>query len=84
MLAAGVLRRSDRDSSLYDYFRDRVMFPIENRQGKIIAFGARALDDVKPKYLNSAEGTTFSKKGGALRLGAGTRRDAAWFTARGR
>ena len=62
MLAAGVLRKSDRDSNLYDYFRDRVMFPIENRQGKIIAFGARALGDAKPKYLNSAEGATFSKK----------------------
>lgn len=62
MLAAGVLRKSDRDGSLYDYFRDRVMFPIENRQGKVIAFGARALGDAQPKYLNSGEGPTFSKK----------------------
>ena len=63
MLAAGVVRKSDRDSSFYDYFRDRVMFPIENRQGKVIAFGARALGDAQPKYLNSGEGPTFSKKG---------------------
>ena len=62
MLAAGVIRKSDRDGSLYDYFRDRVMFPIENRQGKVIAFGARALGDAQPKYLNSGEGLTFSKK----------------------
>lgn len=62
MLAAGVIRKSDRDGSLYDYFRDRVMFPIENRQGKVIAFGARALGDAMPKYLNSGEGQTFSKK----------------------
>ncbi|MDA8729509.1 DNA primase [Alphaproteobacteria bacterium] len=62
MLAAGVIRKSDRDGSLYDYFRDRVMFPIENRQGKVIAFGARALGDAQPKYLNSGEGPTFSKK----------------------
>ena len=62
MLAAGVIRKSDRDGSLYDYFRDRVMFPIENRQGKVIAFGARALGDAMPKYLNSGEGPTFSKK----------------------
>ena len=62
MLAAGVIRKSDRDGSLFDYFRDRVMFPIENRQGKIIAFGARALGDAQPKYLNSGEGPTFSKK----------------------
>lgn len=38
------------------------MFPIENRQGKVIAFGARALGDAMPKYLNSGEGQTFSKK----------------------
>ena len=62
MLAAGVVRRSDRDGALYDYFRDRVIFPIEDRQGRVIAFGARALGDAQPKYLNSGEGPTFSKK----------------------
>ena len=62
MLAAGVVRRSDRDGALYDYFRDRVIFPIEDRQGRVIAFGARALEDAQPKYLNSGEGPTFSKK----------------------
>jgi len=62
MLAAGVIRRSDRDGSLFEYFRDRVMFPIENRQGKVIAFGARALGDAQPKYLNSGDGPTFAKK----------------------
>jgi len=62
MLAAGVIRRSERDGSMFDYFRDRVMFPIENRQGRVIAFGARALGDAQPKYLNSGEGPTFSKK----------------------
>ncbi len=63
MLAVGVVQKSDRDGSFYDYFRDRVMFPIENRQGKVIAFGARSLGDAQPKYLNSGEGPTFSKKG---------------------
>jgi DNA primase len=62
MLAAGVVRRSDLDGALYDYFRDRVIFPIEDRQGRVIAFGARALGDAQPKYLNSGEGPTFSKK----------------------
>ena len=61
MLAAGVAGKSDRDGSLYDYFRDRIMFPIENRQGRVIAFGARSRE-VQPKYLNSGEGPTFSKK----------------------
>ena len=62
MIVAGVLGKSDRDGRFYDYFRDRVMFPIENRQGKVIAFGARALGDAQPKYLNSGDGPTFSKK----------------------
>ena len=62
ILAAGVVRKSDRDGSLYDYFRDRVMFPIENRQGRVIAFGARSLGEAQPKYFNSSEGPTFSKK----------------------
>ncbi|MDA0331999.1 MAG: DNA primase [Proteobacteria bacterium] len=62
MILAGVLGKSDRDGRLYDYFRDRVLFPIENRQGKVIAFGARALGDAQPKYLNSADSSTFSKK----------------------
>ena len=62
MIKAGVVGKSNRDGSLYDYFRDRIMFPIENRQGKVIAFGARSLGDVQPKYLNSGEGPTFFKK----------------------
>ncbi len=62
MLAAGVIRKSERDGALFDYFRDRVMFPIENQQGNVIAFGARALGDAQPKYLNSADGPTFSKR----------------------
>ncbi len=62
MLAAGVIGKSNRDGSLFDYFRDRLMFPIENKQGQVIAFGARAFGDAKPKYLNSVEGPTFSKK----------------------
>jgi DNA primase len=62
MILAGVLGKSDRGGSLYDYFRDRVIFPIENRKGKVIAFGARALGDAQPKYLNSGDSPTFSKK----------------------
>jgi len=86
MLAAGVVRSSDRDNSLYDYFRDRVMFPIENRQGKVIAFGARALGDAQPKYLNSGEGPTFSKKAvlyGWVQAREGLRRDLPLVIAEG-
>ncbi|MDD5492662.1 MAG: DNA primase [bacterium] len=46
----------------YDYFRGRVMYPITDAKGKVVAFGARTLDDTKqPKYLNSAETPLFSK-----------------------
>lgn len=62
MLVAGVLRKSERDGSVFDYFRDRAMFPIENRRGSVIAFGARSLGNAAPKYLNSGDGPTFSKK----------------------
>lgn len=45
----------------YDRFRDRVMFPIRDKRGRVIAFGARVLDDSTPKYLNSPETEVFQK-----------------------
>jgi DNA primase len=86
MLAAGVIRRSERDGELFDYFRDRVMFPIEDRQGRVIAFGARALGDAQPKYLNSGEGPTFSKKNvlyGWVQAREGLRRNLPLVVAEG-
>jgi len=63
LIEAGVARRSDRDQQVYDYFRNRLMFPISDMRGRIIAFGARALsDDQQPKYLNSGESPLFQKK----------------------
>lgn len=63
MLAAGLVRKSTRDESLYDNFRHRLMFPITNPRGEVIAFGGRALDgDQEPKYLNSADSPMFHKK----------------------
>ena len=59
---AGLAAVSDRDGSVYDYFRDRVMFPIEDSRGRVIGFGARALGDAQPKYLNSPESPSFVKK----------------------
>jgi len=49
------------ESGVYDRFRHRVMFPIRNRQGQVIAFGGRVLDDSQPKYLNSPETALFHK-----------------------
>lgn len=45
----------------YDRFRDRIMFPIRNRRGRVIAFGGRVLGDDTPKYLNSPETALFHK-----------------------
>ena len=59
---AGLTSTSERDREKYDYFRDRVMFPIQNRKGQVIAFGARALGGAQPKYLNSPDSPSFSKK----------------------
>jgi DNA primase len=51
-----------QDGSLYDRFRNRLMFPIHNESGKIIGFGGRALaDDDQPKYLNSPETPIYKK-----------------------
>ena len=45
----------------YDYFRGRVMFPIIDTAGQVIAFGGRVLDDSKPKYLNTSDTPAFKK-----------------------
>lgn len=50
-----------KNGNYYDRFRDRIMYPIINRSNKVIGFGARALGDAKPKYLNSRETPIFNK-----------------------
>lgn len=58
---AGLFSKNDRNH-VYDKFRDRVMFPIHDRRGRVIAFGGRVLDpEDTPKYLNSPETTLFHK-----------------------
>lgn len=59
-LTAGLLIQNDSGRK-YDRFRDRVIFPIVNQRGKVIAMGGRVLGDGKPKYLNSPETPLFSK-----------------------
>ena len=62
MVEAGLLIAGDDIPVPYDRFRDRVMFPISDARGRIIAFGGRALEkDVAAKYLNSPETTLFHK-----------------------
>lgn len=59
MAAANLCNKGER--GYYDSFRGRVMFPIIDVSGNIVAFGGRVLDDSKPKYLNSAETPAFRK-----------------------
>jgi DNA primase len=63
---AGLVRLRDDDGDAeergrYDWFRERVMFPIRAVSGEVIGFGGRVLDDSKPKYMNSPETPVFSK-----------------------
>lgn len=62
MLAAGLVRQPDDGRAPYDYFRGRVIFPIMDRRGRVIAFGGRILGDGEPKYLNSPESAVFTKR----------------------
>jgi DNA primase len=57
----GLCRRSEEENRIYDYFRGRIMFPITDIQGRTVAFGARAMDDRPPKYLNSPETRLYNK-----------------------
>lgn len=61
MIKAGLIAKSEKSSGYYDKFRNRVMFPIIDLKGNVIAFGGRVMDDSKPKYLNSPETPIFSK-----------------------
>jgi DNA primase len=61
LVEAGLLVKPEDGGAAYDRFRDRLMFPISDRRGRVIAFGGRALGDGKPKYLNSPETPLFHK-----------------------
>jgi len=63
ILQSGIV--SSGEKGLYDTFRDRIVFPICDVQGDIIAFGGRVMDDSQPKYLNSPD-TPLFKKGETL------------------
>ncbi|MBV9200729.1 MAG: DNA primase [Alphaproteobacteria bacterium] len=60
LIEAGLLREPE-GGKLSDYFRNRVMFPISDRAGRVIAFGGRVLGDGQPKYLNSPDSALFEK-----------------------
>ena len=60
LVESGLISR-DQSGRLFDRFRRRITFPIANESAKIVAFGARALGDDQPKYLNSPETAIYSK-----------------------
>jgi DNA primase len=56
-----IIERNSGGEGFYDRFRDRLMFPIRDSRGRVIAFGGRVLDQGEPKYLNSPETALFHK-----------------------
>jgi len=61
LVKAGLALRGDEGRSAYDRFRNRLMFPIRDAQGRVLGFGGRTLGSGEPKYLNSPETPLFQK-----------------------
>jgi DNA primase len=63
LLATGLAQRSRQQrGSIYDRFRERIMFPLADSRGRVVGFGARAMrENQPPKYLNTSEGEVFHK-----------------------
>lgn len=70
LVLANLARRSDKDgkTNYYDNFRNRVMFPIIDLRGNVIAFGGRVMDDSKPKYINTSDTLVYKKSNGVFAL----------------
>ncbi|RAQ96689.1 DNA primase [Thermogemmatispora tikiterensis] len=61
LVSAGLAREPEDGQGLYDYFRNRIMFPIRDLRGQVIGFGGRTLGDGQPKYLNTPQTALFEK-----------------------
>ena len=61
LLVSGLAKKSEKNGKLYDFFRNRVMFPIIDVRGNVVAFGGRVMDDSLPIYLNSPDTPVFNK-----------------------
>ncbi len=86
MIEAGIARKSSKDGKLYSFFRDRIIFPVSDRRGRIVAFGGRILPEyirpnmyaqsrTPPKYINSSDNPLFHK--GSMLYGESHARQAA-------
>lgn len=78
LLDAGLVSKSEK-GHIYDRFRNRVMFPIIDLRGQVIAFGGRVMDDSKPKYLNSPETAIFHKSRNLFALNLAKKTKADYF-----
>ncbi len=61
ILASKLVLKSEKNGKMYDAFRNRLMFTIKDVRDRVIAFGGRALDDSKPKYINSPDTIVYNK-----------------------
>ncbi len=69
LVFANLARRSQKnENNIYDNFRNRVIFPIIDVKGNVIAFGGRVMDDSKPKYLNTSDTMVYKKSQGVFAL----------------
>ncbi len=70
LVLANLARRSDKNgrANYYDNFRNRVMFPIIDLRGNVIAFGGRVMDDSKPKYINTSDTLVYKKSNGVFAM----------------
>jgi len=80
LVSAGLVIEREDGTGYYDRFRNRLVIPIRDRRGHVVAFGARALDDTQPKYLNSPQTSLFDK--GRLLFGLDSAREAIRATGR--
>jgi len=69
LLECGLAKRSEDGARCYDSFRGRIIFPITDVRGRVIAFGGRAMGDHQPKYLNSPETRLYNKSRNLFGLG---------------
>ena len=75
MVTAGLLKRPEDGRTPFSFFRNRVMFPVTDRRGQVVAFGGRILEGDGPKYINSSDTPLFQK--GTLLYGLSRARQAA-------
>ena len=62
IIQTGLARKSNKNNQHYDFFRNRLIFPIHNHIGEVVAFGGRSMDGLEPKYLNSPDTILFKKR----------------------